>query len=196
MDWIELADELLVPLRTGNLDECIRRVEKVLRELPATPFHHVLDLHFTNDIQAIAHRFDQFAQLEPSAPLAAIYAEMNGFYLNPDRWYFELFGYPVYSGHDNYDWLSRWSKQDAHQVTLTGMEPLQTVYHRDLEENTKPLSTDHSGDQRLVRDIADLLVVLRFQHLIRQSTAFMSVVKVPILATAHDYDFIAEVHPL
>jgi hypothetical protein len=44
-------------------------------------------------------------------------------------------------------------------------------------------------------DYASLLVVVRFQDLIKRSACQMSKLKVPLLATSHDYDFIYEFRP-
>jgi hypothetical protein len=30
---------------------------------------------------------------------------MNGFDINPGRWFFDVFGYNDYGGHGEYDWL-------------------------------------------------------------------------------------------
>ena len=64
------------------------------------------------------------------------------------------------------------------------MEKLQKVYVEEAETSSD------------ARDYSDLLVVLRFQHLIFRSAKYMQKVTVPVLATAHDYDFIYEVNPI
>jgi hypothetical protein len=193
MDWWILASELSAPLRAGKLDVCIQRVETVLRGMPTTPYHIVLDLDFTNDHHEVARYFDEFALIERAYLLRAIYTETNGFFINPDRWYFDVFGYSTYGGHDDYDWLAAWEDTGSTSITLTGMEPLQTVYQVFMGHVSNP----GTGTEDIEREqgISDLLVVLRFQNLIQRSTAFMQHVKVPLLATSHEYDFIYEVQP-
>lgn len=186
MDWMEIAAELYDPLREGDLDFCIDHVIGKLRQLPASPYHLVLDLVFMNDPVEVARHFDQFvAESKADSSLKAIYTEVNGFYSNPDRWFFELFGLPTYGGHERYDWLADWSARYDHEMTLTGMESLQSVYER----------FKYDGQHGKVKGICDLLVVLRFQSLIQRSAVHMTRVEVPVLATVHDYDFIYEVAP-
>lgn len=186
LNWLDLAGELENPLREGDLDEYVKRVSEAILGMPVSSFHLVLQLDFNNDPSEIANHFETFFQKVPAEiELKAIYAEMNGFYINPDRWYFELFGYKSYGGHDNYNWLAFSDTSYAPTVTLTGMEMLQKVY---IEES-------RTSSRVKVRDYADLLVVLRFQQLISRSVKHMQKVTVPILATAHDYDFISETKP-
>jgi hypothetical protein len=198
MDWLILANELSAPLRAGKLDVCIQRVETALRGMPTTPYHIVLILDFTNDLHEVARYFDEFAQMERARPLRAIYTETNGFFINPDRWYFEVFSYSVYGGHEDYDWLAAWEDTASTSFTLTGMEPLQTVYQVFMGHVSNPGTGTESMEREQdirVKGISDLLVVLRFQDLIQRSTVFMQQVKVPLLATSHEYDFIYEVQP-
>jgi hypothetical protein len=49
MDWIEVANELESHLRRGDLAYCINHVSQIIRELPDSPFNHVLTVDFTND---------------------------------------------------------------------------------------------------------------------------------------------------
>ncbi|KAB2866700.1 MAG: hypothetical protein F9K46_01780 [Anaerolineae bacterium] len=201
MDWITVANELGPYLQQGDLDHCIQRVTSILKGLPNSPYHVVLDMDFTNDPRSVAAYFDNFVASEWSYfDLAALYTETNGFSINPDRWYFDIFGYESYGGHEDYDWLAGWDVSASDSVTLTGMEKLQQVYqyHRDTEY-FRILS--YGGDPevqqvRIAVDFCDLLIVLRFQNLIRRSVPFMEHVRVPILATSHEYDLIYETRPV
>jgi hypothetical protein len=200
MDWIAVANELDSYLRQGDLAYCINHVSQIIRKLPDSPFHHVLAVDFTNDPIEVAKHFDQFVvEQSEKVRFVAIYTETNGFYINPDRWYFEIFGCPTYGGHDNYDWLSKYCAYYQPSITLTGMESLQQVYQQ-IEDSETYKILSYGGDPkveqiRVANDFSDLLVVLRFQDLIRRSAAYMGQVKVPVLATSHDFDFIYEINP-
>lgn len=187
-DWMVIANELEPYLRKGDLDYCIDRVSMTLREMPETVFHKVLELDFTNNPIEIAAHFDRFVMEDSIVHrIGALYVEMNGFFINFDKWYFEIFSYPIYHGHEDYEWLSDWQAVDDTLITLIGMEALQTVYKADFEGTSE--SAKSAGE------ICDLLIVLRFQSLIDRSVKLTQKVGVPVLATAHEYDFIYEVSP-
>ncbi|NET33843.1 MAG: hypothetical protein F6K19_17790 [Cyanothece sp. SIO1E1] len=50
---------------------------------------------------------------------------MNGFDINPDRWYCDLFTYDTDGGIDDFDWLSDWQSEYYQDYTITGLEDLQ-----------------------------------------------------------------------
>jgi hypothetical protein len=111
---------------------------------------------------------------------------MNGFDINPARWFFDVFAYNDYGGHGEYDWLADWQSDPYDDMTITGLARLQEVY-----------ASAAFRDQRFndAGYVAGLLVVTRFQDLIRRATRHMHGLHFPLLATAHDYDFISEVRP-
>ncbi|HMN12678.1 MAG TPA: hypothetical protein PKD55_10190 [Bellilinea sp.] len=200
MHWIEVANELESYLRRGDLAYCINHVSQIIRTLPNSPFHHVLEVDFTNDPVEVAGYFDRFVvEQRGRVPFAAIYTETNGFYINPDLWFFDIFLCPTYGGHDNYNWLSDCRTYYEPSITLTGMESLQAVYQRIIDsgvyDNCPPGSNPEVERLQVANEFSDLLVVLRFQDLIRRSASHMQQVKVPVLATSHEFDFIYEVDP-
>lgn len=71
-------------------------------------------------------------------------------------------------------------------MTLTGMEPLQSIYDSDSFSNQ---------EYSTAAEFASLFVVVRFQALIGRSAPLMEHLKCPLLATSHDYDFIFEYNP-
>ena len=200
MDWMTVARELESYLRRGDLTYCINHVSQIIRELPDSPFHHVLVVDFTNSPVEVAAHFDRFVvEQQGKVPFAAIYTETNGFYINPDLWFFDIFLCPTYGGHDNYNWLADCSTYYEPSITLTGMESLQQVYEQIMGGGVYDnyiLGSDPAIERLYVaNEFSDLLVVLRFQDLIRRSAAHMRQVKVPVLATSHDFDFIYEINP-
>jgi hypothetical protein len=184
MRWFEIAKELSSRLKEGNTQAAIDRVSEVLRSFPPSPFHQVLELNFTNPPERVAEHFDHFLQVQKSSfKISAVYTETNGFDINPDRWYFDLFAYRAYGGHEDYDWLSGWDSEDFADMVLTGLEVLQAVYDSDAFRDKA---------HREACELCSLLVVTKFQDLIRRSIPFTRELDVPVLATSHEYDFIAE----
>ena len=184
MSWFELAAELTPSVQHGDTSTAITRISEKLRMLPSGPYHSILHLDFTNSPQNVSSHFDRFIEAQKGRhSVAAIYTETNGFDINPDRWYFDVFSYKEYGGHDDYDWLAHWDSDNWIQMTLTGMEPLQAVYEADIRADKA---------HQVAREYCSLLVVAKFQDLVRRSIPFMQELNVPLLATGHDYDFIAE----
>jgi hypothetical protein len=69
-------------------------------------------------------------------------------------------------------------------LPITGLEALQEIY-----------ASDAFRDRRFsdACEVTCLLVVIKFQDLIRRAALHMQELRFPLLATAHDYDFIYEV---
>jgi hypothetical protein len=79
------------------------------------------------------------------------------------------------------------------------MESLQQAYKHVWDSKIYNILS-YGGDPavaqlRETNNLCDLLVVLRFQNLIRRSATLMQKVDVPVLATVHEYDFIYEIRP-
>ena len=184
MPWYDIAREIAPWLQQGDIDRCIERVTRELQKLPDSPFHTVATLEFTNKPKDIARYFEEFISNESKRiPIKAVYTETNGFDINPDRWFFDVFAYKTYGGHDDHDWLSDWQSDRYPDMTLTGMERLQEIYE------TEYVVGKSYGDSP---DYASLLVVLKFQNLIKSSAPLISNLSFPLLATSHEYDLIYE----
>ncbi len=183
----ELQDQLAPVLRAGDLAQCQRVVSGRLAQLPGSPFHIILNLRITTDPRSVAAGFDEFfQQVGASFRIGAAYTEMNGFDINTDLWFCQPFAYERYGGHDDYDWLSDWQGETEGGITIEGLESLQEVY-----------AGEAFRDERFkdARWVTSLLVVIRFQDLIRRAAQHMEKLRFPLLASAHDYDFIYEVQP-
>lgn len=116
----------------------------------------------------------------------AVYTEMNGFDINPDRWYCDLFAYESDGGTDDFDWISDWQSELFEDYTITGLERLQAVYASKAFHN--PANED-------ARYLSSLLVVTKFQRFMQVAAARMTDLRVPLYVTAHDFDYIARVTP-
>ncbi len=180
----ELQDQLSPILRAGNLAQCETTVVSRLAALPRSPFHTILDLSVTNPPTEVAEFFDDFFRQQPREKIKAAYTEMNGFDINPDLWFCSPFAYQRYGGHEDYDWLSNWQSGDYGYLPITGLEALQKVYASDAFREKRYADAC---------DVASFLVVIKFQDLIRRAAPHMQELRFPLLATAHDYDFIYEV---
>lgn len=209
---MEVAERLDPTLRKGDTQSAVlRRVSDIIRkEIPEGPYHKLLELDFTNDPKEVAAHIDGFIRAQKeSFPVAAVYAEMNGFDINPDEWHFDLSDYRQYEGRDDSDWLSGWDSGDHPPMTLTGMEALQEVYaavdedededdeHEDDDDEEEEDEAEEIGAEETEEDhqteyFCSLLVMLKFQDLIRRSVPFMKELESPLLATAHEYVSIAE----
>jgi len=181
----ELQDQLSPILRAGDVEQCERIVSARLAALPHSPFHIILDLSITTDAAGLATCFDEFFRQQSACfKIGAAYTEMNGFDINTDVWFCQPFAYEQYGGHDDYDWISDWQGETEGGLAIEGLESLQKVY-----------AGDAFRDERFddACSVTSLLVVLRFQDLIRRAAPHMQELRFPLLATAHEYNFIYEV---
>ncbi len=178
----KLQADLKPELRAGNIARCIDRVSDELKKLPDSPFHDSISMRITNSREDVSAHFDAFFEKEASRfRIKAAYTETNGFDINPDLWYFDVFAYSAYGGVDDIDWISDWQSECFTHMPITGFEQLQEVFASDA------FSDDRFAD---ACDLAGLIFVLRFQELIGEASLEMKQLRFPLLATAHDYDFI------
>ena len=181
MNRLELA------LRRGALDSVERRLFKQLESLPKSPFHIILQLSISNNPTDAARYFDKFLTgATRHVGIRAAYTEMNGFDINPDRWFCSVFGYRKNGGQRDFDWLSNWQAENSSVYEIKGLKRLQNVYASDAF---------HEQKYRDAATICGLLVVVKFQQFIKAASAHMKALQFPLYVTAHDYDFIAVVRP-
>ena len=184
--FFDTMKQLTPALRKHDLAAVERGVEEQLRALPHSPFHIALELSITNEPAEAAAHFDDFFSAEAERfPIAAAYTEMNGFDINPDRWFCDLFAYVKDGGEIEHDWISDWQSEYFSDYTIYGLEQLQSVYANSL------------GDKRYreASYISSLLVVTRFQRFMENAVRKMKLLRFPLYVTAHDFDFIATIRP-
>ena len=148
----ELRRQLIPIIAAGDLDGAERLVTDRLTLLPSSPFHVVLELHITNSPVEVAEHFDNFFEQESARfRIAAAYAEMNDFNINPEAWFFDVFAYQRYDDSSNANhWLADWQSEIYSPMLLTGLESLQEVYASDAWHD-KPLARatgDSNGRHR------------------------------------------------
>lgn len=200
----ELADKLDILLETKQLDEAIVLAENELQIIPNTPFHKVLGrnlLHLAEDLKDYITAFEEstskvlkkkrgfissiFTPKERNKPVA-FYGEMNGFTINYDRWYLELFSFEKYNLAD-WEWLSDFYDMSANDLTITGYEDLQLIFE-DVHLN------DRFDDPNILKayQVCELIIILRLQELFNEvyKTQTGEWRKIPMFVSAHDYDLI------
>ena len=185
--WSPTMKRVLPDLRRGDLAAVERGIAEQLRTLPRSPFHLVLDLNITNEPGDAARHFDRFFERAARRfAIAAAYTEMNGFEINPDRWYCDLFAYDKDGGHDDYDWLSDWQSERFGEYEINGLEELQAVYDSDAFGNDAYCDAEEE---------CGLLVVAKFQRFVSEAAGMMRKLQFPLYVTAHGREFIAELRP-
>ena len=204
----ELADKLYALLESKKLDEAIALAEKELRVIPTTDFHRILDrnlLHQASDLANYIAEFDQsttdvlskkqgflktiFGSKDKLRPVA-YYCEMNGFTINYDRWFIDLFSFEKFSSED-WDWLSDFYDSSTNDLTITGFEDIQAVF-QDVHENNR----FEEPNINKAYEVCELLVILRLQELFRATynTNQGDWDNIPMFVTAHDYEMIYKVN--
>jgi hypothetical protein len=204
----ELADKLSELLESQKLDEAIAMAEQELKNIPTTDFHKILGknlLHLTSDLAKHINEFDKstrqilkkkqgfiknlFGSGKEIKP-AAYYCEMNGFTINYDRWYIDLFSFENYSLTD-WEWLSDFYDSTANDLTITGFVDIQKVFE-DVHENNR--FEEPNIDKAY--EVCELLVILRLQELFRATykTNQGEWDNIPMFVTAHDYEMIFKVN--
>jgi hypothetical protein len=187
----DLAEQLNEFLLDNDLDKAINLTENKLSELPKTDFHKILGKDLKHLTASLANYIDDFYKTsKEKIDVKAIYSEMNGFTINYDLWFIDLFAFTKCGGVDDLDWLSDFEVSSYDSLTITGFEDLQTVYE-DYMENEKWKDND------LVEtcEVCELLIILRLQELFREAKKLavdkkLESADIPIFVTAHDYDLI------
>lgn len=202
-------------IQKSEIDRAIELCEKTLSEIETTNFHNILDknlLHlkeelikYVEDFMSSSEMFFKRANrnflnllISSSDPkkqsLKAIYCEMNGFSINYDLWFIDLFAFSSDNGIQDTDWLAEFEYNSENSFIITGFETLQEAF-RDYHENEK------YNDEGLEKatETCELLIILRLQELFRtayqNSNEHSKWKNIPIMATAHDYEIIYRTIP-
>ncbi|CAN5908861.1 hypothetical protein BH11VER1_BH11VER1_09190 [soil metagenome] len=180
-------------LRSNDVDRAAADLESRLRATATDRFASLADSHFTNKPHDILAHINKFvAACQRKFDVRAVYLEMNGFDINYDRWYFDSFAYTEYSDDpEDMDWLGDWTSPDWEQFTLSGLEQTQDDFRWYMESKIYDHKT-HDAE----KEIATLLVMVRFVQLIRSSLDAGTLIRsIPLLATAHDFDIFGRFTP-
>ena len=184
----DLWDKTDTYIMKGQIDAAKKELEAGLASVNTSRFKSLIDSEFTNSKSLIADEINKFvAACEDNFEVKAIYLEMNGFDINPDKWFFDFFAFDVYvEDEEDFDWLSDWKSENWPSNTLTGLEGVQKDYDWFSNQNghLDPLANEAS-------EYASLLVMVKFAWLINNVIKTGKILKhCPILATAHDVEII------
>jgi hypothetical protein len=175
--------------RKSDITGAIKFLEERLAKEKVARFKGLLGNGFSNTPASILLAINKFIDASSKKfAVKAVYLEMNGFDINPDRWYFDCFGYSKYGAAPrDLEWLCEWqSSADWPQVTLKGLEPVQADfkwYH------AKEMWKDKAYERAY--ELSVLLVMAKFVSLIQLALAAGPRSKpLPVLATAHDFDIL------
>lgn len=189
-----LADELNGYLLDNKLELAIEVAEKKLSELPTTEFHKIIGRNLKPLVENLINYINDFySQSEKQFEVKAIYSEMNGFTINYDLWFIDLFAYTKLGTLDDLDWLSEFEYSSSNSMIISGFEDLQAVYEEYMEnEKWKDKALEKACE------ICELLIILRLQKLFKEAKIIatqrnLNWKDTPLFATAHDYDMIYEV---
>ncbi|WP_035557933.1 hypothetical protein [Hymenobacter sp. IS2118] len=190
-------DEALSELvANNNLDEAINLAEDKLSELPKTDFHKVIGKDLKHLAVELSEHLDIFHKAaKKQIDVKAFFAEMNGFTVNYDLWFVDLFAFAELGGTDDFDWLADYDVPSEDGMVISGLEELQEAY-RDYLEN------DRGEDEALTEafEVCELIIILRLQELFKEArklaiTQKANWTKVPLFVTAHDSGLLYEVKP-
>jgi hypothetical protein len=183
--WHEVAE------RIQNPDEACHFISKAMENCKNKTFNGLITANFTNSPSQIQDSILVFcSECRKIFDVKAIYLEMNGFDINPDRWYFDLFGYNTVSeDYSDLDWLSDWQSPDFPDVTLTGLESIQKLFEQYEAENSDLNLDEQDKDLEYNRELAILMVMAKFCKLIAESLDNKRL-NVQVYATAHDFDIV------
>jgi len=192
----ELEDKLNEYVKQNELDSAIQIAESELSKIPQTEFHQLIGmnlLHLESELSEFISKFYSSVKLKYtfsfSKKLKAFYCEMNGFTINYDRWFIDLFSFSKI-GKEDYEWLADFEHHTNKDLTITGFEKLQKVYE-DVYKNQK----HNIPEIEQAYGVAELLIILRLQELFRETYKSAKSngkkwIEFPIFVTAHDYEMI------
>lgn len=182
-------DRVAKHIADAKFDEAIAELETELAAFAFPEFQPLIAQDFTEDpANALEFINEMIEAWQKRGGVGAIYLEMNGYDVNTDEWYFDGMGYKKDGGHTDHEWLCDWdyAVEDDCWV-LEGMEACQQFfewYHAEEKYEEKRYNEAY--------DIAVLLVMTKFVRYIGRVLASGPLAaKVPVYATAHEFDIIA-----
>lgn len=196
----DLEDKLNEYVKRNDLNSAIKIAESELSKIPETEFHQLIGmnlLHLESELSEFISKFYTSVKLKYTfsftKKLKAFYCEMNGFTINYDRWFIDLFSFSEI-GNEDYEWLAEFEHSTNRDLTITGFENLQKVYE-DVYRNQK----FDIPEIEQAYEVSELLIILRLQELFRETykKAKESGKKwsnYPMFVTAHDYEMIYKIN--
>ena len=193
-------DQVFRSAHEGRLEEAIESLVGRLTRLSPSPFRDAREANFDVPVGTVNRWLNEMATaLAEQIDLRSIHIEMNGFDINPDRWFCGAMGYSTSIVVTNpFDdpksaWYEELANIDAHvhwerDLTLTGMESMQRAFQWAADEG------------RLAEEgakVSDWLVQCRFLALMRDGVAAGPLTPaVPLSAAAHESELALQFHPV
>lgn len=193
----DLDDVLNELIQKDKIDEAILLTERELLKYDGTDFPKIIGRDLLHQIPALEKYIESFAiEKSERVSLKSIYGEMNGFSINYDLWYLDLFGFEFFGGMEDLDWLGDWENENStkNSFVIKGFEDIQKIYQLH-HENKMYVNKEHEE----AADICDYVIVLRLQELFRETIKKAknknhSWAEIPTLITAHDYELVYRIN--
>jgi hypothetical protein len=177
----DLADDVKGLVENNNIKQAIELAENELKKIPVTGFHKVIGrdfLHLKNDLIEFINYF--YLQATKEIEVKAMYSEMNGFTINYDLWFLDLFAFETCGGLEDTDWLADFEFSIDQSMVLNGMEDIQAVYE-DYMKN------ERWADENLetAMEICEIIIVLRLQELFKHSIDMATQKKIRLVGNSN-----------
>ncbi|QDQ25503.1 hypothetical protein FNU76_03555 [Chitinimonas arctica] len=176
--------------RNSNIANAILELEAFLSSRDAQKFSCLIGASFSNPSSSVVDEINRFIHAnETQFEVKAVYLEMNGFDINYDRWYFDLFAYSSYLPEfDETEWLCEWQSPHWPEVELFGMDAAREAFAWYHEQRIWKFQPDFEP----VYEAAMLLVMAKFADFVGLALKETNLAKrIPVLATAHDFESVA-----
>lgn len=182
IDIEKIRKNIYKNLNKKGIQYCRDYLEKQFEKIDHTPFHIVLKINISNKKEKFSQYLNAFVEKALNHhKIKALYTEMNAFDINTDEWFGDVFSYKKYGGLKDFDWLSDYDFSTKNSFKLTGMKKIRNVYSNYMTSD-KIFS--------VVKELADYIVILKYQEFVISACKSLNHKNLPILITAHDYDFI------
>jgi hypothetical protein len=176
--------------KSNNVDGAIALLESFILSHDSDKFSCLIGASFRSPNVSVIKELNRFIEANGKQfDVKAIYLEMNGFDINYDRWYFDLFAYSNYSpDFDEIEWLCEWQSSPWPEIELSGMTSAQQAfawYHEQRIWKSRP-------EFKPIYEAAMLLVMAKFVAFVGSILMANSLVKsIPVLVTAHGFESVA-----
>jgi len=177
-----------------NISGAVVLLEKFIGSYDAKRFASLPGTCFTNPPSDVLGEINRFIEANQSSfNVEAIYLEMNGFDINYDRWYFDLFAYASYSpDFDDNEWLCDCQSAGWPAIELVGAKAAQEAFAWYHDEEI----WDSQPDLKPVYEASMLLIMAKFAEFIGSVLSTGQLTRpVPVLVTAHGFESVARYVP-
>jgi len=180
--------------KNNNVAGAVSQLQEFISNNDAQKFSCVVGASFLNPPSSVLDELNRFIEAnQKHFDVKAIYVEMNGFDVNYDRWYFDLFAYSSLSPNfDDTEWLCEWQSAPWPSIELIGMASAQEAfawYHEQRIWESQP-------DFKPIYEAAMLLIMAKFAGFVGSVLTTGHLAKsIPVLVTAHGFESIARYEP-